>query len=684
LSKLQSGMTNTIRRHSLRCKCNAFAKMKRFSRLRTLWADERSDAANFRVVMILRGLLLAAAVAAADVGSLIVAPQAAVAFDASNGAFGAGNAAYSMALAPTDTTNLYVGGDKGGLVWFVKNATAFSLKQAYSRTQFGHALLSVKHIAVSSDGAFMAVNGDYASPDFGNLGIFKLAADGTPSLLSEQAFPDIKNAVFAPDSSSDLYTIDQTSLELQHWRYSAGTARFSLAESVPVTDSTAIDGLFISPDGRNVYVHDSGTHTSYNYARNTATGVVTAPQTSTLAGNQALNGADGIGRWSDLKFTVDGRWGFALETFSDLIVTLSRDTATGALSVVHKLQPVYDSGAAVALSSDASFALAADGSGDLYILGADADQIGWFRFSEAVKQVALMGWTSTGDAPRVLLLDGRTSSSLYVSFSAVSSNYRWKGQQLVRTPAATLIIVMATTVQGESAVSFAASEQAAFAAAVAQVAGITPASRVTVTQVADVTPAAGATSAVRVTYSIAGLASAAESSAAAAAVIAATAADSTLLLQRFTTAATARGAAASSLTASAMTASTVVTSDAPTPAPVGTVPQGSGSTDAAAIASSTVVVTLAVLGLAGVLLWLQRRRKRARSVQIEEDKYVLALQGNPKDALAHNNYGHFLQHKRGDIAGAERHYRLAVKYDATAAYAHNCLGHLLQVRVLLL
>eukprot|EP00953_Heterococcus_sp_UTEX-ZZ885_P003716 2520-Heterococcus_DN1.PRE.3 len=430
--------------------------------------------------MILRWLLLAGAASAADVGSLVVTPQAAVAFDASNGAFAAGNAAYAMALAPTDTINLYVGGDRGGLVWFVRNATAFSLKQAYGRTQFGKALLSVKHIALSSDGAFMAVSGDYASPDFGNLGIFKLAADGTPSLLLEQAFPDIKNAVFAPDSSSDLYTVDQTSLELQHWRYSA--AGFSLAESVPVIDSAAIDGLFVSPDGKNVYVHDSGTHTSYNYARNTSTGVITAPQSSTLAGNQALNGADGLGRWSDLKFTVDGRWGFALETFSDLIVTLSRDTATGALSVVHKLKPLYDSGVAVALSSDATLALAQDGSGDMYVLGADGDQIGWFRFSEAVKQVALMGWTSTGDAPRVLLLDGYSSSSLYVSFSAVSSNYKWKGQQLVRTPAATVSLVMSTAVQGESAASFSASERTAFAAAVAQAAAVTPASRVTVTQ----------------------------------------------------------------------------------------------------------------------------------------------------------------------------------------------------------
>jgi hypothetical protein len=637
--------------------------------------------------MILRWLLLAAAVSAADVGSLVVAPQAAVAFDASNGAFAAGNAAYAMALAPTDTVNLYVGGDRGGLVWFVRNATAFSLKQAYGRTQFGKALLSVKHIAVSSDGAFMAVSGDYASPDFGNLGIFKLAADGTPSLLLEQAFPDIKNAVFAPDSSSDLYSIDQTSLELQHWRYSA--AGFSLAESVPVIDSAAIDGLFVSPDGKSVYVHDSGTHTSYNYARNTSTGVITAPQSSTLAGNQALNGADGLGRWSDLKFSADGRWGFALETFSDLIVTLSRDTATGALSVVHKLKPLYDSGAAVALSSDATLALAQDGSGDMYVLGADGDQIGWFRFSEAVKQVALMGWTSTGDAPRVLLLDGYSSSSLYVSFSAVSSNYKWKGQQLARTAAATVSLVMSTAVQGESAASFTASERSAFAAAVAQAAAVTPASRVTVTQVTDVTPVtAGATPAVRVTYTIAGLASAAESSAVAAAVIAASASDTSLLLQRWTTAATARGAAASSLTATAMVQSAVVTSDVPppTPAPGGTtVPQASkaGGSDAAAIASSTVVVTLAVLGIAAGLLWLQRRRKRARSVQIEEDKYVLALQSNPKDALAHNNYGHFLQHKRGDIAGAERHYRLAVKHDATAAYAHNCLGHLLQVTVVL-
>ena len=60
-----------------------------------------------------------------------------------------------------------------------------------------------------------------------------------------------------------------------------------------------------------------------------------------------------------------------------------------------------------------------------------------------------------------------------------------------------------------------------------------------------------------------------------------------------------------------------------------------------------------------------------------EKYYKLAIEANPKNAYAHNNYAVLLYEQKKDYEGAEEHYKLAIEIDPKFAKAHNNYANLL-------
>ncbi|KAG5192645.1 hypothetical protein JKP88DRAFT_173170 [Tribonema minus] len=494
---------------------------------------------------------------AAAVGELSEASTP-VAFDftslseASNPFFSKTSAASAIAVS-RDGRNVYVGGDKGGLAWLTRDVATGDLRyqQGWPASAFTTALKAVQHVSISEDDGYMVICGNKADP-YGSLGIFSLDVDGTPSLLYQEEIPDIQHALFAPGSATDFYTIDQTNMELRLWSYSSADHGFSVQQAIAL-EGPSPDALAISPDGLNVYVHDSSSAKNFNFARDPATGLVGESPASTLQGDPNAVGSDGIGHWSSMAFSSSAPFAFALETLVGQVTVLSRAVGNGALAVLSKFPVAYDDGAAVACRADAPLLLASDDDVDLYVLGESRGQIGWLQFDAATHALHANGWFVTGSRPRQLIADAAyehvyaTFAATNTTFAATNTNFKWKGAHFNREPAVP-----------------------------------------------------------------------------------------------------------------------------PTPAP--TTPQPTSATTYS-VESQTLLLGESADTFNLMLIAVH---KSVELAQAEEEKFILALQASPNDALAHNNYGHFLQHKRSNYAGAERHYRLALQCDPTADYAQNSLGHLLQ------
>lgn len=683
----------------------------------------------------------------AQVGALAVSAGGAFAFPSTtNNPFTtpSTNTAYSTAITP-DGLNMYIGGLKGGLAWFKRDANtgALTFSASYTAASRPTALATVEHISISGTGAYMAVCGSTYSP-YGTLGLYALGSDGTPRFLQEETISTIKRCQFSTTNAQDLYLVVSDSQDVEHWQYfidSTGLEGFSFY------DSESIDGtpssLSESPDGLHVYVHDPSTATNFHFTRSATTGSLTPA--GTLAGDPGLNGSDGLGTLSDFVFKSDGTAAYALEIQTAQLVTFARSTTTGAITVGSKTTLTYSTGANLnSLSADAGLLLSPDGNGDLYLLGAALGQLG--RYSASSTGITtLVSWTTLSTSPKQLSQDP-TGLFLYATFANSNTSYKYTGMLINRTgvtttapvttagttaapttstpttstpttssptsmttgtSAPTVITTPSTYVpttsaptlelqtftvsmlmilSGESVATFGSDEQTAFISALASITSI-PTSSIMLLSVTDTTSTtrrkrmlrgsrymSSTSSGINVSVSISGLSS--QSAADSVVSTVATASADGSMLQALSTAYAAAGIPASDMTTSGFT---YVDSSTTTPPPVTTQSEGS-SVNTAAVASSVVILGVAALAIvAYTVFWrVQKRKKDILAVQAEEEKFRTALLRDPKDAVAHSNYGHFLQHQRHDYAGAERHYRLAITHDPRAAYAWNCIGHLLQ------
>jgi DNA-binding beta-propeller fold protein YncE len=107
----------------------------------------------------------------------------------------------------------------------------------------------------------------------------------------------------------------------------------------PCADGHGLDGpagVAVSADGKSVYVGSVSSHAVVRLNRNTATGAITQPAGSAgcvsqtgagpCADGHGLRGAGGV------AVSADGKNVYATANFSNAVVRLNRDTATGAIT----------------------------------------------------------------------------------------------------------------------------------------------------------------------------------------------------------------------------------------------------------------------------------------------------------------------------------------------------------------
>ncbi|CAN0089930.1 unnamed protein product [Ascophyllum nodosum] len=345
------------------------------------------------------------------------------------------NPASSIAVLP-DGSGVYVGGERGGLVFLSRNQENGSLTwaNAWPTSSFVEALQSVEQILISPDGTKLVTLGAKGS-NLGTFGLFSIGPNGTLDLLQEDNHRGIVRAAFSPTSSRDLYVIDNDRNALTHYEYTDDAGRFGGSQTLG--GFSCMYGLGIAPNGLNVYVTDDCLHVVTNFKRDPGTGSLVFQDE--LEGNP-LNG-DGLGCIKSFSFSASSVWAVGLDSCDDVLSIISRDPDTGTLTPTSTVKPINPNGNNINMDKTWNLLVVSDRSGDIYFTRADwADQyILWVRADFGVGgdgSVLDTIWYPVDFMPSTLAISPKLDH-IYVSNK---ENAVWRGGVLSReaTPSAEL------------------------------------------------------------------------------------------------------------------------------------------------------------------------------------------------------------------------------------------------------
>jgi 6-phosphogluconolactonase (cycloisomerase 2 family) len=357
--------------------------------------------------------------------------------------FSSSNSPFGFAISPNGM-NVYVGGSEGGLVWFQRNVDDGTLTYAKAwlpTDDLASALDSVEEVAISSDGQYVVAAGSDGSL-YGSMGVFRAQDNGDLTLLHGGTFPEVQRVLFPPDSSTHFYTIDSSTKSVKQWRYDGTQDEFAQVGAgwtMTVNPDDAQDGyvdsISISPDGKNVYVHDASRSQSFNFKRNLDNGSLEL--VDVLKGDPSSTG-DGLKCITDMEFSGDGTRAIAIEGCDNTLALFGRDLGTGTLSVLSVSTPVNPTGNPLALSAAFNFIIAEDDSGeiDAYIIDSGDSMLGWFRrtvYEDGTEALVLQKWFPLDPNSHYIQIDGSLTDIYTTSGGGNGVNEPWTAQHFVRS-----------------------------------------------------------------------------------------------------------------------------------------------------------------------------------------------------------------------------------------------------------
>ncbi|MEO7794488.1 MAG: beta-propeller fold lactonase family protein [Thermoanaerobaculia bacterium] len=198
------------------------------------------------------------------------------------------------------------------------------------------------------------------------------------------------DGVFGPSTGGDfVYTAARNSNALGLFARNAGTGELAFVASY-VDGAAGLDGfggaggLAISPDGRNLYATGETDDAIAVFARDAATGVLTAVEVKRES-DPAIDGLDGA---TAVGISPDGLHVYVASLDDDAVAVFARAAETGALTYVMRVKDGFGGTDLGTIDGPVAVAVTPDG-GQVLVAGAQSDSLSIFARDPVTGAISL-------------------------------------------------------------------------------------------------------------------------------------------------------------------------------------------------------------------------------------------------------------------------------------------------------
>jgi 6-phosphogluconolactonase (cycloisomerase 2 family) len=332
-----------------------------------------------------------------------------------NGVSGLGGA-FSIKVSP-DGNHVYVAGSlDDAIALFERNVLTGELTYITSYVDGVDGVDGINgayHIDIPADGNHIYVTGpdDNAIAVFrrnvitGELILIQVLEDQSGDItemnypLALTVSPDGKNVYVSSFGEHALNVFDrnQATGELSY-------VEVHIDDQGPIVGLQGAYGVFVSPDGENVYVASQDDNSVTVFERFVGTGELTYSNTL-IEGQNSVTGISGA---TSVSVSPDGNYVYANGTNEDAVAVFSRDENTGDLVYVNMIQDGVNGVSGI--SYPLSFANSDDGK-NMYIVGFGSASLAIFDIDVNTGSLGFME-SETGDGMGVSGLDGAAAVAI--------------------------------------------------------------------------------------------------------------------------------------------------------------------------------------------------------------------------------------------------------------------------------